>query len=130
MPFLSKRKAQSGNYYVASIEACVTARLVLLAPSTTHGPAYSNATTRTFCAEGLHFINPRHACAAMVTVVVVCVSVCLSASYLTSREINRSTNDSTYSASDKGRNICGGFSETAAFWSYGMKHERKRQYAN
>ena len=34
---------------------CVTARLVLLAPSMTHGPAYSDATTRAFSAEGLHF---------------------------------------------------------------------------
>ena len=46
--------------------------------------------------------------AARVTVVVGCVlSVCLSASYLTSRAINRSTNDTTYSASDECRQICG-----------------------
>ena len=52
--------------------------------------------------------NPRRACAARVTVVVGCVlSVCLSASYLTSRAINHSTNDTTYSASDECRQICG-----------------------
>ena len=35
---------------------CVTARLVLLAPSMTHDdPAYSDATTRAFSADGLHF---------------------------------------------------------------------------
>ena len=34
---------------------CVTVRLVLLAPSMTHGPAYSDATTRAFSAKGLHF---------------------------------------------------------------------------
>ena len=47
------------------------------------------------------------------------------------RAINRSTNDTTYSSSDsawhKGRKICGAFSESAAF---GVKKERKRQYAN
>ena len=37
----------------------------------------------------------------------LCVSVCLSASYLTSRAINRSTDNTTYSASDKGRNMWG-----------------------
>ena len=47
-----------------------------------------------------------------------CRSVCLSASYLTSRDIHRSTNDT---ASDKGRKLCGVFSETAAFGSYGVK---------
>ena len=48
-------------------------------------------------------INPLHACAARVTIVVVCV--CLSASYLSSRAINRSTNDTTYSSSGIGRHV-------------------------
>ena len=49
---------------------------------------------------------------------------------VSARAINRSTNNTTYSASDKGRKICGVFSETAAFGSYGVKNERKSQYAN
>ena len=53
-------------------------------------------------------VNPRRACAARVAVVVC----------LTSRAINRSTNDITYSASDK--IICGVLSETTAFGSYGV----------
>ena len=72
-------------------------------------------------------INSQCACAARVTVVVVCV--CLSL-HSTSQAINRSTNNTTYSASDKGRKLCRLFSETAAFESYGVKHERKRQNAN
>ena len=71
-------------------------------------------------------INPRCPCAARVTVVVVCV--CLSVHYSTSH-FNCSTNNTTYSASGIGRKICRVFSETAAFGSYGMKHERKSQYA-
>ena len=57
----------------------------------------------------------------------VCLSVSQSVSlfhnHLTLRAINRSTNDTTYSASDKGRKVRGVFSETAAFGSYGVKHE-------
>ena len=52
----------------------------------------------------------------------VCVCVCLSVTqHLTSRAMNRSTNNTTYSASGIGRNICRVFSETAAFESYGVK---------
>ena len=60
---------------------------------------------------------------------VCCQSVCCQSvtRHLISRAINRSTNATTYSASDKGRNICGVFSETAAFGSYGVKHERERR---
>ena len=47
--------------------------------------------------------------------------------HLTSRPINCSTNNTTYSASNKGRKTNGVFSETAAFGSYGVKHERKIQ---
>ena len=83
-------------------------------------------------------------CTVRVTVVVVCVglSVCESFSlsvfqsvsqsvsqtvtpYLTPRTINHSTNNTTYSVSDKGRKICRVFIETAAFESYGVKHEQK-----
>ena len=53
-----------------------------------------------------------------------------SASNLTSPAINRSTNNTTYSTSNKGQNMCRVFSETAVFGSYCMKHERKSQYAN
>ena len=41
--------------------------------------------------------------------------------------MNRSTNNTRYSASGIGRNVCRVFSETAAFESYGVKHERKGQ---
>ena len=44
-----------------------------------------------------------------------CVSVCQSVCYPTSRAINRSTNNTAYSGSGIGRNICEVFSETAAF---------------
>ena len=53
--------------------------------------------------------------------VSVCLSVCLSASYLTSRAINSTAKDTTYSASGIRQNVCGVFSETAAFKSYGVK---------
>ena len=67
--------------------------------------------------------NPRCACAARITLVVVCVclSVCLSVTqYLTSRAMNRSTNNTRYSASGIGRKLCTVLSETAAFESYGV----------
>ena len=64
-------------------------------------------------------INPRRTCAVRVTVVVV--YVCLSVTrHLTSRAINPSTNNTTYSGSSIGRNVCRVFSETAAFESYGV----------
>ena len=66
-------------------------------------------------------INPRRAsrraCAARVTVVVVCV--CLSVTqHLTSRAMNHSTR---YSALGIGRKVHRIFSETTAFESYGVK---------
>ena len=68
-------------------------------------------------------INPRCACTARVTVVVVCVC------HLTSRAINPSTNNPSIQRQIyKGGKICRVFSETAAFESYGVKHERKSQY--
>ena len=69
-------------------------------------------------------INPRRACAARVTVVVVfvCLSVCLSVMReLTSPVIERVKNKLTYPAADEGQNICGIFSETALFKRYGVK---------
>ena len=65
-----------------------------------------------------YFINPRRACAARVTVVVVfvCLSVCLSVMReLTSAVIDRVKNKVTYPAADGGQKICGIFSETALF---------------
>ena len=67
----------------------------------------------------------------MVVVGCACLSVSQSVTrHLTSRAINRSTINTMYSASDKGPKICRMFSETAAFESYGVKHERKSLYAN
>ena len=62
-----------------------------------------------------HFINPRRACAARVTVVgSVCVCVCLSVkSHLTYGASVRPENAVTYSAGNEGQKICGVFSETA-----------------
>ena len=60
--------------------------------------------------DGLLFINPRRACAARVTVVVM--SVCLSVRY-TSGASFRPENAVTYSAGNEGKIICGVFSETA-----------------
>ena len=60
--------------------------------------------------HSLTVINPRRACAARVTVVVVsvCVSVCLSVkSHLTLEASLRPENAVTYSAGDEGQKICG-----------------------
>ena len=68
------------------------------------------------CAESLHFrlfINSRRACAARVTVVVLCV--CLSVkSHLTYGASVRPENAVTYSAGNEGKKICGVFSENAS----------------
>ena len=71
-------------------------------------------------------INPRRACAARVTVVVVsvCLSVCLCVcvsvkSHLTFGASVRPENAVTYSVGNKGQKICGVFSDTASFQSYG-----------
>ena len=64
--------------------------------------------------------NPRRACVASVTV-VVCECMCLSVkSHLTSGASVRPENTVTYSAGNGGPNICGVFSETASFKSYGV----------
>ena len=56
--------------------------------------------------HSLTVINPRQACAARVTVVVV--SVCLSVkSHLTLEASLRPENAVTYSAGDKDQKICG-----------------------
>ena len=50
----------------------------------------------------------------------VCLSVCLSVkSHLTPGASVRSENAATYSACNEGQKICGVFSETASFQSYG-----------
>ena len=72
----------------------------------------------------MHFfiINPRCACAARVTVVVVsvCLCVCVSVkSHLTFGASVRPENAVTYSVGNKGQKICGVFSDTASFQSYG-----------
>ena len=77
---------------------------------------------------GFHFINPRRACAARVTVVGF-VCLCLSVkSHLTYRASVLPENAVTYSAGNEGQKICGDLSETTAFKSYAAKHERKSQY--
>ena len=59
------------------------------------------------------------------------VSVCLSVkSHLTYGASVRPENAVTYSAGNKGQNICGDLPEMTAFKSYAAKHERKSQYAN
>ena len=50
----------------------------------------------------------------------VCLCVCLSVkSHLTSGAFVRPDNSATYSAANEGQKICGVFSETALFQSYG-----------
>ena len=62
-------------------------------------------------------INPRRACAARVTVVIV--SVCLSVtSHLTSGASVHPENSVTNSTSNEGQNNCGDFSETALLQRY------------
>ena len=58
----------------------------------------------------------------------VCLSVCLCVRYPKSHY--RPTNDTTYLTGNEGQNICGIFSETAAFVSYGVKQKLKSRYAN
>ena len=67
-------------------------------------------------------VNPRRACAARVTVVgSVCVCVCVSVkSHLTPGASVHPENTVTYSAGKEGQKICGVFSETAPFKSYGV----------
>ena len=64
------------------------------------------------------FINPRRACAARVTVVVVSVCVFVK-SHLTSGASALREDAATHSAGNEGQNICCVFSETASFQSYG-----------
>ena len=82
--------------------------------------------------HGACLVNPRCACAAMVTVVgSVCLCVCVSVkSHLTYRASVRPENPVTYSAGNEGQKICGDFPETTVFKSYAAKHERKSQYSN
>ena len=50
--------------------------------------------------------------------------------HLTSRMSNRAINKSAHSLACEPEKICGDFSKTTTFVSYGAKHERKSQYAN
>ena len=83
----------------------------------------------------MQYHNPRRACAARVTVVAVsvcvcvcvcvcllsvCLSVCLSVKSISPQGSSvRPENSATWSAGNKGQNICGVFSETPPFprWS-------------
>ena len=61
-------------------------------------------------------INPRRACAARVTVVVLCV--CLSVTLnLTSRVFVRLTKDMTYLTGNESQKFCAVFSENARLQS-------------
>ena len=57
----------------------------------------------------------------------VCLCVCVS---VIRNHTNRPTNDTTYLTGNEGKKICGIFSETAAFVSYGVKQKLKSRYAN
>ena len=95
--------------------------IVGLSKETSH---HGNTLSARLCASSSALINPRRACAARVTVVVVCVchSFILSVMReLTSPVIDRVNNKLTYPAADGGQKICGIFSETALFKSYGVK---------
>ena len=62
-----------------------------------------------------------------------CVCVCLSVSVkrnLTSGTFVRLEKDAIHSTGSEGQNNCVVFSETTAFERYGVKRERKSQYAN
>ena len=86
-----------------------------------------SCTLRNSCRE---IVKPQHSCAASVTCSCrMCLSVCCQPKSHCSRAMNRSTNNTRYSASGIGRKVCRVFSETAVFESYGVKHERKSQYA-
>ena len=82
--------------------------------------AHARYVTARFSKNAVHrrgfstFINPRRACAARVTVVVM--SVCLSVCY-TSGASFRPENAVTYSAGNEGQNNCGVFSENAPLQS-------------
>ena len=72
------------------------------------------------------FINPRHACAARVTVVILCVCVCKS--HLTSGASTRPENAITYSAGIEDQKICGVFSETAPLQRSGIPSDDSNTY--
>ena len=61
--------------------------------------------------------------------VTVVGSVCVSVSVIQNLT-NRPTNDTTYLTGIEGQNICGIFSKSAAFVSYGVKQKLKSRYAN
>ena len=61
--------------------------------------------------------NPWRACAARVTVVVLCVCVCLSTQHLTSPTFICATNDITYFTVDEDQKICAVFSENSLLFT-------------
>ena len=78
----------------------------------------------------LFAINPWRACAAKVTVVVLCVrlvrlSVCLSTTILALQATRRlMSNTNSFSAKGQEKQ-CGDFAETTAFERYGVKISEK-----
>ena len=72
-------------------------------------------------AKGLHFINPRRACAAKLSVTL----------HLTSRMSVRLKNDTIYLTGTEGQKIRAVFSKTASFERYGVicvPRQRARPY--
>ena len=68
-------------------------------------------------------INPRRACAARATVVVLCVClfVCLSTTILAPRATRRLMSDTNRFSTTRAGKKCGDFAETTAFERYGVK---------
>ena len=64
-------------------------------------------------------INPRRACAARVTVVVLCV--CVSTTILGLQATRRLMSDTNSFSATRARKKCGDFAETTAFERYGVK---------
>ena len=64
------------------------------------------------------FINLWHTCATRITVVAMCVCVPVK-SHLTSGASVHPENSATYSLGNEGQKICGIFSKTVLFQSYG-----------
>ena len=84
---------------------------------TVHAPATARARAPGVCT----LINPRRACAARVTVVVLCVclSVCLFVYYYSrTTGYEAIPTDSVLQGQEK---QCGDFAETTAFERYGVK---------
>ena len=70
-------------------------------------------------AVALQVVNPRRACAAGVTVGVLCV--CLSATILALQATRQLMSDTNSFSATRARKKRGNFSDTTAFERYGMK---------